>query len=125
MKAYSRADRVAGLIQKVLADLLQKQIHDPRLASTTITGVKMSADLKSAKIYFACHGGKTGKQDAIEGFRRAHGFVKRMLAQQLGLRYMPELQFLYDESLDYAARIEKVLKTLNIEDGPNHSATDD
>lgn len=125
MKTFSRADRVAGLIQKITADLLRKNIHDPRLALTTITGVKLSADLKLAKIYFACQGGESGRQAAIEGFQRAHGYVKRMLAQQLGLRYMPELIFLYDESFDYAARIEKVLKSLNIEDGPNHSATDD
>lgn len=125
MKTFSRADRVAGLIQEITAALLQKHIHDPRLALTTITGVKLSADLKLAKIYFTCQGGESGRQEAIEGFQRAHGYVKRMLAQQLGLRYMPELIFLYDESFDYAARIEKVLKSLNIEDGPNHSATDD
>ena len=119
MKPYSRSDRVGGLIQKVLAELLQKQIKDPRLARTTITGVKVSNDLRIAKIYFSTTADETSRQLILEGFKQACGFIKRELAQQLNLRYMPDLKFFYDESIDYGAHIDKILKTVAQKDETN------
>ena len=110
MKPYSRSDRVAGLIKQELAELLRKEISDPRLAMATLTGVKMSKDLRLAKIYFSISGGETARQSAAEGFKQARGYLKRELAQRLELRYMPDLTFYYDESIDYGARIEQLLK---------------
>jgi len=120
MRAFSRSDRVAGLIKQELAELLQKHISDPRLARATITGVKVSKDLRLAKIYFTTAGDEKSHQAAEEGFDRARGFVKRELAQRLGLRYMPDLKFFYDDSIDYAARIENLLKTVRKEDETHH-----
>lgn len=116
MKPYSRSDRVAGLIQHLLAELLQKEISDPRLAQTTITTVKVTRDLRIARIYFATKGEKGAQQAALDGFARAKGFVKRELAHRLGLRYMPDLKFFYDDSIDYGARIDKLLKMVNQDD---------
>jgi ribosome-binding factor A len=112
MRPFSRSDRVGGLIKQVMAELLNRHISDPRLTGATITGVEMSRDLRLAKIYFATPGGKDAAKEAVKGFERARGFVKRELAQRLTLRYMPDLQFYYDESLDYGARIEKLLKAV-------------
>ncbi len=117
MKSYSRADRVGQQIMKVLAEVLQKGTGDPRLEGVTVTGVKMSSDIKNAKIYFTCHGGKENKDAAVAGFSSARGFIKRILAKQLSLRYMPELKFFYDESFDYGERIERVLKSINTANG--------
>jgi ribosome-binding factor A len=78
----------------------------------TITGVQVSRDLRLAKIYFCTPGGENARQDALDGFERARGFVKRELAQRLTLRYMPDLQFYYDGSIDYGARIEQLLKAV-------------
>lgn len=110
VKSFSRSDRVAGLIMQETADLLRRQVSDPRLAMATITGVKMSRDLRIARIYFSISGGPAARQSAIEGFSQARGFLKRELAQRLELRYMPDLKFFYDESIDYGARIEQLLK---------------
>lgn len=115
MKPYSRSVRVGGQIQKLLSELLQKRISDPRLAQTTISGVKMTNDLRIAKVYFATANGVTKKADALEGFTSARGFLKRTLAATLGLRYMPDLQFYYDDSFDYGAHIESVLKRIEAE----------
>ena len=90
--------------------MLQKEIGDPRLANTTITAVKMSRDLRIAKIYYATEKGGEKQESAQEGFERARGFVKRELAQRLGLRYMPDLKFFYDDAIDRGARIEKLIK---------------
>jgi ribosome-binding factor A len=120
MIEFSRSDRVSGLIQEVLSDILKKEIADPRLQMTTITGVKMSADLKLASIYYTTSGDKNSINAAAQAFNRAHGYIKKKLAQQLELRYMPQLRFFYDESLDYGSRIEKLLKTVSTKNGTNH-----
>lgn len=124
MTLFSRADRVAGQMQKILSEILLKDIKDPRLDMVTITGVKMSKDLKLARIYFTISGSGKSPEDALKGFKSAAGFLKRSLAGQLGLRYMPDISFFYDESFDYGARIESLLKTLKSDDGPDNSTSE-
>jgi len=116
MKPFSRADRVSGQVQRALSELLHKRIRDPRLKEVTISEVKMSPDLKLAKIYYTLPASDSAKDDALAGFNSASGFVKRTLARELGLRYMPDLKFYYDDSFDYGARIDSLLKSLNKED---------
>ncbi|MBW1759373.1 MAG: 30S ribosome-binding factor RbfA, partial [Deltaproteobacteria bacterium] len=123
MKPFTRSDRVGTKIQKVLSELLRKSINDPRLETTTITGVKMSRDLRLAYIYFitskdSTSNSKKSKEESIKGFNSALGFLKRSLARQLGLRYMPNLKFYYDESFDYGSRIDSVLESIKKEEAP-------
>jgi len=115
MKPYSRSDRVGGQIQKVLAELLHKEISDPRLDGATITAVKMSRDLRIAKVYYAAAGGRSASLDMAEGFNRARGYIKKELAQRLGLRYMPDMKFFYDDAIDRGARIEELIKMVKEE----------
>ncbi len=125
MKPFARSDRVCGQIHKVLSDVLLKRIKDPRLKSATITDVKMSRDLRIARIYFTTTGNKKSVEEAIEGFKSAIGYVKRTLAGQLGLRYMPELRFFYDESFDYGSHIDKILKDVKADDGIDHTSLEE
>jgi ribosome-binding factor A len=125
MKPYSRSMRVGGQIQKLLSELLQKRINDPRLATTTISGVKMTRDLRIARVYFATADGPMRKTEALAGFKSARGFLKRTLAGTLGLRYMPDLRFYYDDSFDYGARIEAVFKRLKAEHGSDSQPTEE
>ena len=120
----SRSVRVGGQIHKLLSELLQKRISDPRLTNATISGVKMTSDLRIAKVYFATPGGNQTKTDALEGFKSARGFLKRTLAATLGLRYMPDLQFYYDDSFDYGARIEAVFKRIEAENVSDRQPTE-
>ncbi len=120
MISFSRADRVSGLLQEVLSEILKKDIADPRLRMATITGVKMSADLKLASVYYTTSGDKKTINDAAQAFDRAHGYIKKKLAQQIELRYTPQLRFFYDESYDYGSRIEKLLKTVTSENETDH-----
>ncbi len=121
MKPYTRAERVSVQIQSALFDILLKSIKDPRLELVTITGVKMTRDLKLARVFFTS---SASPEDAAAGFKKAHGFIKKALAQELDLRYMPELQFLYDESIDYATHMDTVLRQLKKENGTDHRTTD-
>jgi len=120
MTSFSRAERVSGLIQETLSDLLKKRIHDPRLHMATITMVKMSADLKIARVYYAIYGGDKKSEDAARGFESARGFIKRMLAPKLGLRYMPDLKFFYDNSFDYGSHIDQLLEKIKTDNGQDH-----
>ncbi len=113
MTTFSRADRVSQLIQRELSDILQKEIKDPRLKMATITGVKLSKDLKNAKIYFSNTGTGRKLEEVLQGFQSAHGHIKRTLAGRLELRYMPEIRFHYDESFDYGERIDRLLKSIS------------
>ena len=116
MKPFSRADRVSGQVQRALSDLLHKRIRDPRLKEVTISEVKMSPDLKLAKIYYTLPDRETARDKALGGFNSASGFIKRTLASELGLRYMPDLKFYYDDSFDYGARIDSLIKSLHKDD---------
>jgi len=121
MKPFARSDRVSGQIQKVLSEILLKKVKDPRLENASITDVKMSRDLRIARIYFVAPGNKKSMEEAEEGFKSALGYVKRTLARQLGLRYMPDLKFFYDESFEYGLQIDKVLKAVKADNGPNNT----
>lgn len=122
MKPFARSDRVSGQIQKVLSDILRKRIKDPRLEMTTITGVDMSSDLRMARIYFTTSGSQKSVEEATEGFKSALGYVKRTLASQLGLRYMPDLKFFHDESFNYGSQIDKIVKVIDTENEQNNNS---
>lgn len=119
-KPFARADRVSGLIHEALSRLLQKSIKDPRLDSVSFTGVKMSPDLKLARVYFVISGQVSNKEEALAGFEKAKGFIKYTLAQKLKLRYMPDLQFYYDNSIDYGFHMNSVLKKIENEHTTNN-----
>lgn len=121
MTSFSRAERVSGLIQEALSDIILKDISDPRLEMATITAVKISRDLRSARVYFTVPGGVSKSKTAARGFKSALGYLKRSLAGTLELRYMPELKFFYDESFDYGSHIDQLLESVKTDDGTNHT----
>jgi ribosome-binding factor A len=121
MKPFARSDRVSGQIQKILSEILLKKVKDPRLEHASITDVKLSRDLRIARIYFVTSGNRKNIEDTLEGFKSALGYVKLSLARQLGLRYMPDLKFFYDDSFDYGSHIDDVLKALKADNGTNNT----
>jgi len=107
---FKRADRVADLIKQEIADILRREVGDPRIAHITLTDVKLTDDLRSARIYFVELGKDRLSADVEKGLSKAKGFLKRELGKRLQLRYIPELAFFYDPSFEYGSRIEKLLK---------------
>jgi ribosome-binding factor A len=99
-------------MQEVLSDLLKKKIKDPLLQMAIITGIKLSSDLRHARVYFVSSGGKMSAENTRKGFQRASGYLKKMLAEEITLRYMPEFTFVHDQSFDYAEKIDILLKTI-------------
>jgi len=107
--AIKRADRVSDLIKAELSDILHKEIRDPVIGPVTVTDVKMSSDLRTARIYFVRLGSDLNAAEAEQHLQRAAGFLKRELGKRVSLRYMPDLVFVYDKSFEYGSRIEKLL----------------
>ncbi|WP_300457748.1 30S ribosome-binding factor RbfA [Desulfobacula sp.] len=111
MKPYTRAERISVKIQSVLTELLTKKIQDPRIEMVTISGVKLSPDLRIAQVYFAVYGDDKRIKDALEGFKRSKGFIKKRIAPELGLKFMPDLRFVHDDTFDKAARMDALIKS--------------
>jgi len=114
---YSRAERVGDLIQHEVANMiLHGEIKDPRIGFVTITHVKLSPDLKDAKVYFSQIGTAKEKEKSRAGLNNSSGYIRRILARRLDLRHIPAMEFFFDDSLEYSEHIEQVLKDLK-EDG--------
>ncbi len=111
---FKRSQRVADLLQKEIADLVMRKVKDPRVISLTITSVRVSDDLKFARVFYCLMGEATHeeKQTALEGLNQAKGFMRQELGKRLHLRFVPQLSFQYDESLDHGNKIERLLKEL-------------
>ena len=122
MTSFARSERVSQHLQKALMDILRKDIKDPRLEMVTITKVKLTNDLKIARIYFALAGSRKSVKDAENGFKSAHGYLKRTLGRELELRYMPKLEFFYDDSFDYASKINQLFRSIENDDKKDSSS---
>lgn len=109
---YNRAERVGEEIRKEIATMLFGEINDPRIGFITITKVKVTKDLRQARVYFSMMGSDEEKTTTTEGLQSAGGYIRREIGKRLKLRYFPELLFKYDDSLDYATSIEKILKEI-------------
>ncbi|MGH7986422.1 MAG: 30S ribosome-binding factor RbfA [Candidatus Binataceae bacterium] len=105
-----RPERVAELILRELSLMLLRDLKDPRLRGITITSVRMSDDLRLARVYFSHLSGTAHAPEAIAGFHSAAGFIRRQVGRALGLRYTPELEFQFDPGLEKAARIDALLR---------------
>ncbi|HEY5603952.1 MAG TPA: 30S ribosome-binding factor RbfA [Gammaproteobacteria bacterium] len=110
-REFNRSDRVADQIQRELAALIQFEVKDPRIGMVTITTVEVPRDFEYAKVYFTVLGDNAVREATIKGLTHAAGFLRRELAHRLKLRVTPELQFVYDQSIDNAIRISELIST--------------
>ena len=108
-----RTDRVGSLLQMELSKLILERVKDPRLGFITITHVKMTADLKSAVVFFSVMGDQKKREDSLEVLRRASGFLQKEVGHTLNLRYTPRLQFELDDMVDKSFEIDQVIRKLD------------
>ena len=116
---FKRSDRVGELIQRELGLLLLDKISDPRLQNCTITAVEMSDDLRHAKVFYTMIGADEERvYNAQSGFKKARGFLRKIIGDNLELRYVPDLRFVHDASMDYATdMMQKIKKAREKDDG--------
>ncbi|MFO7995545.1 MAG: 30S ribosome-binding factor RbfA [Dehalococcoidia bacterium] len=112
-----RSERTSKLIQREISGLLEREVNDPRLSRLiSVTEVTLSPDLKHAKVFVSTLGSEINKEDMLEGFNNASGFLRRELAAHLKLRYTPQLSFHYDDSIERGARLLKLIGELTTPD---------
>ncbi len=109
---YKRADRVADLVLKELAEVLLRKVRDPRLADITLTAVKVSPDLRQARVFYSLIGDEDKKAAAAVGLESARGFVKRELGKRLYLRRIPDITFYFDAAMEHGFHIDQLLTEL-------------
>src|SRR5215467_6210228 len=112
-----RIDRIEEQLRIELSEIIELEIHDPRIGLTTVTAVKVSPDLRHARIFVTVLGDSTQRKKALEGLRSAASFVRRSLSKRLHhMRRIPELSFDYDEAVEKGMRIEELLDQIKHEE---------
>ena len=109
MSQGSRPDRVADQIRAELALLLTREVHDPGIGFVTITRVQMTPDLQQARVFYTALGDDKARKNSERAIERAGPFLRRQIGSRLRLKRVPELTFLYDESIAGQDRIERLL----------------
>lgn len=107
--AQRRLERVAHLVQAELGRLLLEEAKDPRVREVAITAVRMTADLRLARVYFRTLAPDADPEPARRALERAGPFLRGAVGRALGMRNTPELRFEYDETLDTARRLDSLL----------------
>lgn len=118
MSTHSRPERVGQEIQAAIANLLARgMLRDPRIGYITLTGVKVSPDLRVARVYYSMIGTPEEREATQEGLDAAKGWVRREVSQVVKLRVSPEIYFVFDASLAEGDKIERLLKEVKDKEG--------
>jgi ribosome-binding factor A len=108
-KDSSRVHRISALLKRELAALIQQEMNDPRVAKATLTDVDVAPDLSHAKIYVTHLDGVEHARGLIKALNHAAGFLRRRVAQRVDLRVVPDLRFLYDESVERGVNLSRLI----------------
>lgn len=115
---FPRSRRVGEQMRQELADILWREMKDPRVTGVTITAVEVAPDLEHAKIYFSL---LTGEAKAVtQALQKAAGFLRTELSRRMRLRSVPQLHFQFDESLERGNRISHLIDEAIAEDMSHH-----
>ncbi len=117
MSQGSRPERVADQIRSELASLIARDLHDPGVGFVTLTRVHVSADLQSARVFYTVLGSDDSRARSARALERAAGFLRRQIGARLRLRHVPQLKFVYDDSIAGQDRIEQILRDIHARDG--------
>ena len=118
MTTHARPERVGHEIQAAIADMLTRgQLKDPRIGFITLTGVKVSPDLRVAKVFYSMLGTAEQRQQTQEGLEAAKGFVRREVSARVKLKFAPEIYFAFDESIGEGDKIDRLLREVKEKEG--------
>ena len=120
----SRQDKVAEAIRQEVSVIIHDKLKDPRVGFVTITNVEITHDLRFAKIFFSVLGNEEAYKKTKLALDSSLGFIRKLIAQRLNLRFAPEIAFYEDRSSEYSVRIEEILNQIkehNEQDEPKKS----
>lgn len=102
--------RVDGVMREVIGATIGGELQDPRIGFVTVTAVETSPDLRNAQVHVSVLGSEAEKAETMKALRAAHGVIQRAIAGQLRLKRTPTLQFVYDESVERADRLTRMME---------------
>jgi ribosome-binding factor A len=118
-REYSRKDKVAAEIQRLVNELLLSDVKDPRLSGARVSAVEVSGDLGVATVFFSTIALDEDPADIREGFEKARGFFRSRVGEALQLRRVPELRFRYDSSARRGVEMGRLIDEAGASDRPN------
>ena len=107
------------MLRMAISQVILRGLRDPRIGLATVTEVKMNADLKKARVFVSVLGGPEEREQTLSGLNRASAHIRHEICSHLKLRAAPELDFQYDRSIEYGARIEELLEQTRAVDTPD------
>jgi ribosome-binding factor A len=115
MLPYKRSQRVSDLIREEVADIVMYKLKDPRIGFVTVTGAEMTADLKLARVFVSVL--KEEERDVtLEVLNSSRSFIRSALSKRLKMKFIPEIEFRLDTSIEYGIKIDKLLKEIKEHD---------
>jgi len=111
-----RVERIQKQVREEVSQMLATEVRDPGVGLVTVTRAKVTGDLSLARIYWTMIGDLAERKKTIKALERATGFVRHLLAERLSLRRVPEVKFIYDESVAAQSRIEEIILEIHAED---------
>ena len=118
MSTHSRPERVGQEIQAAIGQILARgELRDPRIGFITITGVKVSPDLRVARVFYSMLGTEQEREDTQKGLEAAKGYVRREVTKAVNLRVSPEIFFSFDESVGEGDKIDRLLREVRQKEG--------
>ncbi len=126
-RVSTRVDKVADLLKKEVALLIQSEVRDPRVGMASVTGVKVSKDLAHASVYVTLLGKSNAEeaQEGIEALNKASGFLRSMLAKEASMRTTPKLKFIYDDTLAKGQHLTSLIDEALARDERDHQHDDE
>ena len=118
---YKRAERVSDQMKQEIADILMRKIKDPWIGFVTVTDVEVADDLRNAKVFVSVYGSE--KAATLKGLESASPFIRSELGRRMRMKFIPELLFRYDDSVERGAHINELLHEIQEKDeekGPGH-----
>jgi ribosome-binding factor A len=104
-----RNRKIEAELQRALAEVIAREVKDPRVGNVTISAVDLAPDLRTARVYFTPFASRHSAEDVRTGLTRAAGFLRGAVGRRLGLRYAPRLQFVFDDGFDKAAKLTDLI----------------
>jgi ribosome-binding factor A len=115
MLPYKRSQRVSDLIREEVADIIMYRLKDPRIGFVTVTGAEMTSDLKLARVFVSVL--KEEERDlTLEVLNSSKNFIRTALSKRLRMKFIPEIEFRLDASIEYGIKIDKLLKEIKEHD---------
>lgn len=125
MSQGSRPDRIGDQIRSEVANLLGRELQDPGLGFVTVTRVRVTADLSIARVYYTTMGDDRMRRRTAQALQRALPFIRRSIGSRLRLRRVPEIEFIFDDSIEQHERLERIIQEIHETDAARAQAAKD